>query len=442
MANAGDSCIIDLGHDNTYDGLSITDCGHWIVRQYGGHGAYLRGPNLTIRNSDVSNAPTNCVSIRFQNAVVEGNTLHGCAAGVGYFEYATANDSNVRVLRNRIWDTKTAIYVDFNAKQRFLFANNTIPADREGIVVRSGTALAIENTIITGSATTLVAYEGIPAGAYVERNNVLATTAGGSALSWPGGSGDLAGVPRVRRGRAPGRRPRRRCGPPGAPEFVPAPGTPPVDSGTASPATGALTPGCDGRADHYCGAAPERGARELDPSGKALPATGGPPPPRAAGKGTRPVAPAGVRLLSRTANTVTLTWRPARDPDGRVVAYRVIRVGADGKTGTQVRKTRATIRVHPGWAYRFRVYSVDDDGNVSKMAQIVVRPRPPRALAGRAAGAGGERGLVAARRAPPPSARLRHLGDDARDLGRVRPDAHAVRLERLLLGAARCRPSR
>jgi hypothetical protein len=41
-----------------------------------------------------------------------------------------------------------------------------------------------------------------------------------------------------------------------------------------------------------------------------------------------------VRLLSRTADAVTLTWRPARDPDGRVVAYRVVRVGADGKTGT------------------------------------------------------------------------------------------------------------
>jgi hypothetical protein len=86
-----------------------------------------------------------------------------------------------------------------------------------------------------------------------------------------------------------------------------------------------------------------------------------------------------VRVQSRVRGAVTLTWRAARDPDGRVGAYRVIRLGADGKTGTQVRKTRATIRVHPGWAYRFRVYAVDDDGNVSKMAQIVVRPGPPRA---------------------------------------------------------------
>jgi hypothetical protein len=281
VANAGDSCIIDLGHDNTYDGLTITDCGHWIVQQYGGHGAYLRGPNLTIRNSDVSNAPTNCVSIRFQNAVVEGNTLHGCAVGIGYFEYATANDSNVRLLRNRIWDTKTAVYVDFKSKQRFLLANNTIQADREGIVVRSGTALAIENTIVTGSASTLVAYEGIPAGGYTERNNVLATTAGGSALSWPGGSGDLAAY-RSATGQGTGTTNVAPVWAAGAPEFVPAPGTQPVDSGTASPATGALTPGCDGRADHYCGAAPERGARELDPSGKALPTNGAAPaPPRA-----------------------------------------------------------------------------------------------------------------------------------------------------------------
>jgi hypothetical protein len=283
----------------------------------------------------------------------------------------------VRILRNRIWDTKTAIYVDFKSKQRFLMANNTILANREGIVVRSGTALAIENTIIAGSATTLVAYEGIPAGAYVERNNVLSTTAGGSALSWPGGSGDLAGY-RAATGQGAGTTSAAPVWAAGSPEFVPAPGSEPVDSGTSSPATGALTPGCDGRADHYCGAAPERGARELDPSGRALPAIGGPTPPRAAGKGLRPIAPAGVRVRSRTADTVTLTWRPARDPDGRVVAYRVIRLGADGKTGTQVRKTHATIRVHPGWAYRFRVYSVDNAGLVSKMAQIVVRPGPPR----------------------------------------------------------------
>ena len=223
---------------------------------------------------------------------------------------------------------------------------------------------------------------------------MLATTAGGSALSWPGGSGDLAAY-RSATGQGAGTTNAAPVWAAGAPDFVPAPGSPPVDSGTASPATGALTPGCDGRADHYCGAAPERGARELDPTGKALPVNGA-PPPRATGKGTRPIAPAGVRLLSRTADTVTLTWRAARDPDGRVVAYRVIRVGADGKAGVQVRKTRATIRVHPGWAYRFRVYSVDDDGNVSKMAQIVVRPGPPRG-AGAARGAGSARSAGAAR---------------------------------------------
>ena len=72
--------------------------------------------------------------------MVEGNTLHDCAVGVGYFEYATANDSTVRVLRNRIWDTKTADLHRLQSQQRFLIANNSIVAGNEGIVVRGGHA--------------------------------------------------------------------------------------------------------------------------------------------------------------------------------------------------------------------------------------------------------------------------------------------------------------
>ena len=191
IANAGDSCVIDLGHDNTYDGLSVNDCGWWIKQYYGGHGLYLRGPNLTVRNSTVWNAPTNCISIRFQNAVVENNTAHDCPVGVGYFEYATANDTPVRITRNRIWNTSTAVYVDWNTKQRYQIANNSIVAGNEGIVVRGGTRLAVENNLITGSGSTLLAWSAVPS--VTERaNDFHSTRAGGPVFAWPNGSGGFA----------------------------------------------------------------------------------------------------------------------------------------------------------------------------------------------------------------------------------------------------------
>ena len=230
-----------------------------------------------MRNSTVWNAPTNCISIRFQNAVVENNTAHDCPVGVGYFEYATANDTPVRINRNRIWNTSTAVYVDWNTKQRYHIANNSIVAGNEGIVVRGGTRLAVENNLITGSGSTLLAWSAVPS--VTERANDFHTTrAGGPVFGWPNGSGGFAAY-RSATGLGAG----STIADPGVvsaagtPDLRLADASPLLDAGVADPATGALAATCDGGAESYCGSAPDIGAFEAG-AGTPPPSIPGDPP--------------------------------------------------------------------------------------------------------------------------------------------------------------------
>ncbi len=411
IANAGDSCVIDLGHDNTYDGLTVNDCGWWIKQYYGGHGLYLRGPNLTVRNSTVWNAPTNCISIRFQNAVVENNTAHDCAVGVGYFEYATANDTPVRINRNRIWNTSTAVYVDWNTKQRYHIANNSIVAGNEGIVVRGGTRLAVENNLITGSGSTLLAWSAVPS--VTERANDFHTSrAGGPVFGWPNGSGGFAAY-RSATGLGAG----STTADPGVvsaagtPDLRLADASPLLDAGVADPATGALAATCDGGAESYCGSAPDIGAFEAG-AGTPPPSIPGDPPsdpvtppsdpgdaaersraaerpvtPRAirctppsdpvtppaappAADRKAPTAPSSLRALDRATTWVKLGWKAARD-NVRVDGYRVYRVGVAAPVA-RVSGTAATVAgLKASTAYAFYVVAVDAAGNVSGRSAVV-----------------------------------------------------------------------
>ena len=67
-----------------------------------------------------------CISVRFQDAVVSGNRVHGCLEGISWYEYATAQGT-VRLTRNRIWDTGTGIYLDGSTTQNFLLGQQHDP---------------------------------------------------------------------------------------------------------------------------------------------------------------------------------------------------------------------------------------------------------------------------------------------------------------------------
>ena len=156
--------------------MTVHDCGFGTSAQ-GAHGLYLRGPNLTVRDSHVWNARTSCVSVRFQGDRVLRNRLHGCGFGVSFFDYATAQ-GEIQIARNRIWDTRIGIYADTTQRIGFAITNNTILGGRadgrpgEGINLAWVRSARITNTIVAGNADPALRVDHTAAG-YRERNNAF-----------------------------------------------------------------------------------------------------------------------------------------------------------------------------------------------------------------------------------------------------------------------------
>lgn len=94
---------------------------------------------------------------------------------------------------------------------------------------------------------------------------------------------------------------------------------------------------------------------------------------------TPPGLPRGARLtrlpLERGKLPVNITWRPAVDPDGAVVSYRILALRGDaaalvGETGGSA---FAMTGLDPGVVHRFAVRAVDNDGTESGNAAVNTR---------------------------------------------------------------------
>jgi hypothetical protein len=141
--------------------------------------------------------------------------------------------------------------------------------------VRPSGPVWLENNLATGRCLYLLNVSGLDGGflpdagpafaplGYVERNNDFDRTSL-QALFWDNAvnqatylmlSGQGSGTVFVN--------PNLASTDPTNPDFTP--GSAVRDLGTPNPASGALTPGCDGGLTTYCGAAPEMGAVELIP---------------------------------------------------------------------------------------------------------------------------------------------------------------------------------
>jgi hypothetical protein len=357
LGGAGDSCVIDLGTGSVYDGVNVHDCG-LVTMPYGTHGLYLKGPDATLRDSTVTNGHKNCVSIRFQGAVVEGNRLSGCGIGVAWFEDATA-PGHVTIERNVIWDVNTGIYIDGSVTQTFAIANNTVVATRpqgQGIMAAAtaGTipGLTVENNIVTGSLELALRVAATGAAGYVERANDL--DAPGQTIDYHGtlydladyraasheGAGSIDVDPRLASASAPV-------------NAALTAGSPAIDAGVANPATGPLTASCDGSPASFCGAAPDLGAIEFVAVGPTV--------------RTRPAPPS--QLAARTGSShARLSWRA---PSG-AATFRIFR---GQRLIATVHGTTALIGgLLPGVAYRIGVATVAG-GVQSSPARVTITAR-------------------------------------------------------------------
>ncbi len=268
IAHVPDSCLIDLGSGSRYVRMTVHDCGFGTSAQ-GAHGLYLRGPNLTVRDSHVWNARTSCVSVRFQGDRVLRNRLHDCGFGVSFFDYATAQ-GEIQIARNRIWDTRIGIYADNTQRIGFAITNNTILGGRadgragEGINLAWVRAARITNTIVTGNADPALRVDHTAAG-YRERNNAFHVASGRPFIYRQNPPLAFAAYRRAS-GQGQGTTtadPRLVSTSRTAPKLVLLPTSPLRDRGTAASAIGPLAQRCDGGLLSFCGRAPDVGAVEL-----------------------------------------------------------------------------------------------------------------------------------------------------------------------------------
>lgn len=377
IEHVADSCVIDQGANSVYDRITATDCGFGGFT-YGTHGLYLKGPHQTLRNSTVRGAYTNCVSVRFQDATVTGNTLSTCPIGVAWFEYATAAGT-VTIVRNRISDVGTGVYVDRSPTQNFRVSQNTIVGGRrggattEGIVSNDAARLAITNNIVTGALHKVLDVSGTAASAYTQRGNVLHGAAGASYV-WNGMVVRSVAALAALSGQGAGDRDidaRLLSISPATTDFQLADDSPARDAGVRDPAGLAVEPGCDGAANHYCGTAPEPGVIELAAAGTTTtPPSGGGVVVSRSGDPVDTFADPPINVVASVRGvTATITWRAPKSGD----AASYIVTGA-GVAPTTVTTTRATVgKLRAGTTHTFRVTTVDRSGNRSAAATVRVR---------------------------------------------------------------------
>ena len=207
------------------------------------HAIYAKGPAAQVIGNVVDRFSSSGVSIRYPNSVVRGNVISGGLIGVSYFQDAGVSSGGTSTIAyNRISEVSVAgVFLDDSSYERFVIANNTIRmAKGNGLNLHRVPALTLVNNLVTGTFDGYTVLLKRPTGAYVERNN----------LWYPGrvladvhtGVGNLGADPLL----DAALRPRR--------------GSPVVDAGFA--VRGLYRRGCDGKAFHYCGNAPDIGALE------------------------------------------------------------------------------------------------------------------------------------------------------------------------------------
>jgi hypothetical protein len=265
-------------HDWTIQGNTITDTGQTgitfrgprfkvignVIQNTGSgpseaaHGVYAKGPTAQVIGNVIDGFDSSGVSIRYQNSVVQANTIEGGLIGVTYFQQPDAAAGTSTIAYNRISDVSLAgIYLDGSTVESFLIANNTIRVTGgNGIDIHKVQRLTFANNVVTGKFADYAAIIFKPASLYVENHN-LWFPATGQAFDWAGagmtfdqyraaarqGAGDLAVDPRLDA------------------SLAPLAGSPVIDAGAL--VTGLrFSNGCNGTPFSYCNRTPDIGAVE------------------------------------------------------------------------------------------------------------------------------------------------------------------------------------
>ena len=261
IEQTGDSGIYVKGSNVVVADSTILETGTDASIGYPRHAIYAAGPDATIVNNTIAGFSTSGISLRFQNAFVEGNRISGGVKGISFDNQATA-PGTTKILYNTISDVSDAgIVVATPASESFLVTDNTIVgAGKYGIYVQVVPALTIANNIVEATSDTANLLNVRPPSVSYSEHHNLWYGGSGSPFYWNGtartfldylrfsgqGASDLTLDPLLDA------------------ELVPSASSPAIDAGaTEVDASLDYLGVCDGQLFHYCGSAPDLGSSEL-----------------------------------------------------------------------------------------------------------------------------------------------------------------------------------
>ncbi len=267
------SCVLDSATGSSYLRLNAQACG--LAPSGTRAGLQLQGTSPAVRFSTVRGAGASCVNLTSAGSAIEANQLSGCeVSGITLSTGATGTHT---IRRNRVWNSQRGIsFATFGTGATANISNNSVLGGRiDGGVsewafaAAGGNTTALENNLSTGPMTTALVVTGLDAGGpsegYVERANWFDTSAT-QQLSWNGAVVNEADY-RTLSTQGTGSQfstgnPTLMSLSPSTPDFTPT-NMMIRNQGVTDPASGPMTPNCDGGIADFCGAAPEPGAVEL-----------------------------------------------------------------------------------------------------------------------------------------------------------------------------------
>lgn len=247
FSNIEQSCISDAADGTVFERNTIYNCGK-ITTSTDKHGILLKG----------------------SNTVLTGNLIYDVAgSGIEWADAPTPLTGTLVARRNRIWDAAVGINIGTASSHVFHLSNNSILTNRvsgtstAGVVVKANTEVVLENNLATGGAVSALSVSRTNTTGYVDRKNVWNSTSGSTPVLWNSSAMTIAQYATASASTSTDVDPKLTSASATAPDFRLMSTSPVLNFGVKDPATGNLTPGCDGAVNQYCGSAPEPGALEL-----------------------------------------------------------------------------------------------------------------------------------------------------------------------------------
>ena len=183
IQHTADSGVITVAHDSSFVANTILDTGESSAITYGKHGIYAKGPGLTITGNTIRRFSADGISLRYRNAVAQGNTISDGGIGIAWFQDdPTAGTTSIA--NNSISNPRSSgIYISSDddagaTRESFQITGNAITSTSGNgmdIASTSGSLVLTGNTLSPGLQPALSVRP--PAGSYVNQNNVVGTTA-------------------------------------------------------------------------------------------------------------------------------------------------------------------------------------------------------------------------------------------------------------------------